>query len=253
MIRDIFKKNQLVQKTYHKYKRVIQKLEYKKQYSLFKRRIDAGRGFRIIKKMILGDATKSTNFDTHYIYHPAWATRILRKINPPLHVDISSTLSFSSIISAFIPVDFYDYRPAHLNLDNLTSKKADLQKLPFEDGSVSSLSCMHTVEHIGLGRYGDPIDPDGDLRAISELKRVLAKEGNLLFVVPIGEPRIFFNAHRVYSYDQIMNYFSDFKLEEFSLIPDNAREIGMIYNATKEISDRQEYGCGCFWFKKQSI
>jgi hypothetical protein len=94
------------------------------------------------------------------------------------------------------------------------------------------------------------IDPDGDLRVILELKRILAREGNLLFVVPIGKAKIMFNAHRIYSYDQILNYFSDLKLQEFSLIPDNATEIGMIHNASKEMSDKQRYGCGCFWFKK---
>jgi len=109
---------------------------------------------------------------------------------------------------------------------------------------------MHTIEHVGLGRYGDKIDPDGDIKAINELKRVLAIDGNLLFVVPIGKPKLVFNAHRIYSYEQIMSYFSDLKLLNFTLIPDNAREIGLIDNATKEQTDAQKYGCGCFWFKK---
>ena len=110
---------------------------------------------------------------------------------------------------------------------------------------------MHTVEHIGLGRYGEPIDPDGDLKAIKELVRVLAPGGNLIFVTPIGRPRIQFNAHRIYSYEQILQYFGELKLKEFSLIPDNAREICMIYNANKDQADAQVYGCGCFWFVKK--
>ncbi|MCX6701645.1 MAG: DUF268 domain-containing protein [Candidatus Zambryskibacteria bacterium] len=198
---------------------------------------------------MLNDNTKLTNFDTHYIYHPAWATRILQRTNPKLHIDISGTLSFASIVSAFIPVKFYDYRPANLKLS--ISNQTDLQNLPFENNSILSISCMHTVEHIGLGRYGDPIEPDGDLKAISELKRVLAKDGNLLFVVPKKKKKICFNAHRIYSYEQIMKYFSDLTLQEFSLIPDNAIDVGMIDNATKEMADKQEYGCGCFWFIKE--
>ena len=79
----------------------------------------------------------------------------------------------------------------------MSSGYADLANLPFEINSVQSLSCMHTVEHVGLGRYGDPIDPDGDLKAIKEIKRVLAVNGNLLFVVPIGKPKIVYNAHRI--------------------------------------------------------
>jgi SAM-dependent methyltransferase len=196
------------------------------------------------------DDTGVTVFDEHYIYHPAWAARILARTRPSGHVDISSTLAFCSIVSAFVPVRFYDYRPARLSLSDLTSEKADLLALPFADRTIASLSCMHTVEHVGLGRYGDPLDPDGDLKAISELKRVLAPGGNLLFVVPTGRPRVVFNAHRIYAFDQIREAFADLSLEEFSLIPDDAQTRGMIANASREVADRQNYGCGCYWFKR---
>lgn len=199
----------------------------------------------------LMDNTAHTSFDRHYIYHPAWAARIIKKINPEKHVDLSSTLHFCSLLSAFIPVDFYDYRPADLKLSNLKSLSADLLKLPFKDNSIDSLSCMHTVEHVGLGRYGDPLDSEGDLKAIEELKRVLAKGGSLLFVVPIGwKPKIMFNAHRIYSYEQIVGYFKDLKLMEFSLISEKFEDGGIIKNPSKEILKKQKYACGCFWFKK---
>ena len=196
------------------------------------------------------DKTVTTGFDTHYIYHTSWAARVVAQVKPHEHVDISSSLYFCGIVSAFVPTKFYDYRPAKLNLPNLSSGHADLLALPFENNSIKSLSCMHTIEHVGLGRYGEPIDPNADLKAISELIRVLAPGGTLIFVTPVGKPRIQFNAHRIYSYEQIMDYFKDLKLKEFSLIPDNARETGMIYNATEEQADKQKYGCGCFWFTK---
>lgn len=192
-----------------------------------------------------------TRFDTHYIYHTAWAARKVQEIGAPEHVDISSSLYFSSIISAFIPVKFYDFRPAKLNLSNLVSAPANLSHLHMESNSIKSLSCMHTVEHVGLGRYGDAIDPEGDVGAAHELSRVVAKDGNLLFVVPIGKPRIQFNAHRIYSYKMVIDMFPELTLKEFSLIPDNALEKGIIYNATEAESDKQEYGCGCFWFIKK--
>lgn len=94
------------------------------------------------------------------------------------------------------------------------------------------------------------MDPDGDLKAISELKRVIAYGGNLLFVVPIGSPKIIFNAHRVYSYEQIVEYFREFKLVDFSLIPDHG---SIITGASKELADSQVYGCGCFHFSKEGI
>jgi len=198
----------------------------------------------------LFDNTPSTPFDRHYLYHVAWAARIVAKTSPALHVDISSSLNFSTVVSAFVPVKFYDYRPAKLELSNFSSERANLMALPFADQTVSSLSCMHVVEHIGLGRYGDDLDPDGDLKATRELQRVLKHNGSLLFVVPIGKPRLQFNAHRIYSYEQIVTCFSDFKLEEFALIPDRAEDGELIVSAPPELADAQNYGCGCFWFKR---
>ncbi len=196
----------------------------------------------------LADKIKYTPFDHHYIYHPAWAARVLAVTKPIEHVDISSILSFSSIVSAFIPIKFYDYRPAELNLGGFDSGFADLKKLPMESNSISSLSCMHTIEHIGLGRYGDELDPTGDLKAIEELKRVLSPKGDLLFVTPVGKPKIEFNAHRIYSFEQITAYFSPLKLKGFSLIPDSG---GFIENADPAMVADQNYGCGCFWFVKE--
>lgn len=196
----------------------------------------------------LEDNTEMTGFDAHYIYHPAWAARIVKEINPVKHIDISSTLHFCSILSAFIPVEFYDYRPAHLNLNNLLSQKADLTNLFFESNSVECLSCMHTIEHIGLGRYGDPIDPEGDLKAIKELKRVVKEGGSILFVTPVGKPKIMFNAHRIYDPAMILDYFEDFELKKFSLITDQNE---FIDEAELKLGSEQTYGCGCFWFIKK--
>lgn len=195
----------------------------------------------------LYDATDSTVFDAHYIHHPAWAARILSRNRPERHIDISSSLSFISIVSAFIPVEFYDYRPASLGLTGLKCLKNDLTSLSFENNSIVSLSCMHVVEHIGLGRYGDPIDPQGDIKAMKELERVLSIGGILIFVVPVGKPKIQFNAHRIYSYKQIIDRFSRLDLLEFSLITDQG---DFVENATDVLADQQKYGCGCFLFRK---
>lgn len=200
--------------------------------------------------LCLFDKTSTTPFDPHYTYHPAWAARVVARINPKKHIDVASTLKFSTIVSAFVPVDFYDYRPAELKLSGLESKHGDLTNLPFADNSVESLSCMHTIEHVGLGRYGDPIDYDGDIKAINELKRVLASGGSLIFVTPIGKPRIQYNAHRIYSYEQIIDYFKDLKLVEFSIIPDDYKTHGLIENADPSIVKEQSYACGCFVFTK---
>jgi len=199
---------------------------------------------------ILGDATADTQFDRDYMYHPSWAARIVAKTHPKKHIDISSTLIFSAIVSAFVPIEFYDYRPADIKLSNLISGQADLITLPFKSNSIKSLSCLSTLEHIGLGRYGDELDVDGDKKAMSELSRVLAKGGNLLIAVPIGRPRIVFNAHRIYSYEQIIDYFKDLDLIEFTLIESTGTN-GPIVNPHNKKFDPPSYDCGCFWFKKR--
>lgn len=198
----------------------------------------------------LFDRTSHTPFDPHYVYHPAWAARILATTKPEKHVDIASILSFPTIVSAFLPVEYYDYRPADLRLKNLESKEGNLHHLPFADDSIASLSCMHTIEHVGLGRYGDPIDYDGDIKAIKELVRVLAPGGTLLFVTPVGQPRIQFNAHRIYSYEQVIEAFAGLTLTEFSLVPDDYKKHGLLLHADPALVAQQSYGCGCFWFVK---
>ncbi|MEI8226711.1 MAG: DUF268 domain-containing protein [Planctomycetota bacterium] len=198
----------------------------------------------------LDDRTTTTTFDRHYVFHTAWAARVLAQSRPRKHVDIGSSLYFAGIVSAFVPTEFYDLRPAALNLSNLQSRHADLMRLPFGDGEVESLSCMHVVEHVGLGRYGDPIDPDGDLKAMRELQRVVAPAGSLLFVVPVGRPRVQFNAHRIYSYQQVQEAFPELEICQFSLIPDLESDGGLLQNASPDLVPQQRYACGCFWLRR---
>ena len=198
----------------------------------------------------LYDNTRTTYFDRHYVYHPAWAARILIKQKPEVHIDIGSSLFFVSVISAFINVKFYDYRPVELTLDGIECGAANLINLPFKDRSIESLSCMHVLEHIGLGRYGDPIDPDGDIKAIKELQRVLAPGGNLFVVVPVGEPKVMFNGQRVYSRKLILELFDELQLVEFCLIPQFGPD-GLIINASDSRVSKESNGCGCFWFMRE--
>lgn len=195
----------------------------------------------------LEDRTEDTAFDHHYVYHPAWAARILAETQPVRHVDISSTIHFCTIVSAFVPVDFFDYRPpAPLKLDNLTTGYADLMHLPFADRSVSSLSCMHVLEHVGLVRYGDPLNPKGVLHAAQELIRVLQPGGTLLVVVPVGRPRIVYNSHRIYSSAAVIDAFRGLDLREFSLIKDAGSTEVFERGASMKLTDTQLYGCGCY-------
>ena len=200
------------------------------------------------------DNTLTTKFDRHYLYHTAWAAQKINEIKPQKHIDIASHLKFSTMVSAFVPVEFYDFRPAKVYLKNFLAGKADLLNLHFENSSIESLSCMHVVEHIGLGRYGDALDYEGDIKAIRELSRTIKQRGNLLFVVPIGnEPKIMYNAHRIYTRDMILDAFSElgFKCNEFRLIPEDSVDGALVLNPDDELLNKQEYACGCFWFIKE--
>jgi Caenorhabditis protein of unknown function, DUF268 len=200
----------------------------------------------------LSDRASVTPIDRHYTYHPAWAARILARTRPNKHVDISSTVNFCVIASAFVPIDFYDFRPAPVKLDGLYTGSADLTQLHFPNDSIASLSCMHVIEHVGLGRYGDPLDPDGDLKAISELVRVVAPGGDLLVATPVGQPRVAFNAHRVYDHEAFAGYFATLELVEFTLIEEHG-EGGLVVAPPADRVRAEYYACGCFWFRKPKV
>ncbi|MFI5735128.1 DUF268 domain-containing protein [Kribbella sp. NPDC051587] len=203
------------------------------------------------RRMIYQRERTTNGFDAEYLYHLAWAARVLAASRPAKHVDIASWVYFPALLGAFIPVEFYEFQPSLLRLSGLKAGRADLTSLPFDNDSIASLSCMHTVEHVGLGRYGDAIDPEGDLQAMRELARVLAPGGQLLFVVPTGPGKVTFNAHRSYTYAQVLNAFESLELREFHYIPSNVRLRGTIPDAQEsDVLADQRGGCGCYLFTK---
>jgi hypothetical protein len=94
--------------------------------------------------------------------------------------------------------------------------------------------------------------PDVDLKAIRELCRVPAPGGNLMVAVPVGRVRIQYNAHRIYDGAKFRDYFAGLEPMEFMLIPDGEVPIGLIYDASRDLVNAQEYGRGCYWFRKPS-
>jgi hypothetical protein len=119
----------------------------------------------------LSDDTATTGFDPHYVYHVAWAVKKIYESKPREHVDVSSSLHFCSAIAPFTKTTFIDFRPATLQLDNLNCIAGDLNEADqWKHREFESLSCMHVVEHIGLGRYGDTLDVNGDIKAINNYK-----------------------------------------------------------------------------------
>src|SRR5262245_10149617 len=155
----------------------------------------------------LSDRTPRTPFDPHYFYQGAWLSRRLAQTKPARHVDIGSSVMMISVLSAQVPVIFVDYRPLPVALSGITSVGGDLNRLPFADGTLDSVSSLHVIEHIGLGRYGDPIRAEGSRPAAHELARVIKPGGRLFISVPVGRERVCFNAHRVFAPATMVSYF----------------------------------------------
>ena len=195
----------------------------------------------------LHDRTPKTLFDPHYFWMSGWAIRRILADQPAFHVDVGSHNLFVNLLGAVVPTVFVDYRPLLVRLSGLNPFAGDILNLPFKDSCLRSLSCLHVAEHIGLGRYGDPLNPRGTELACRELIRVLAPGGNLFFALPVGKKRICFNAHRIHPPERIENLLSPLRLLEFSTVYDDGE-----YRQHVPISDisTSVYGLGLFWFKK---
>lgn len=162
-------------------------------------------------------------------------------------MDVGSSVLTMSVLSGHVPTVFVDYRPLNTNHPGLMNVAGDICRLPFADASVASLSCLHVIEHIGLGRYGDTVDPLGARRGAKELQRVVRNDGKLYLSTPIGRERVCFNAHRVFDPATILSLFDELTLTGLSFVADDGRLHSNV--AIDQIPDL-EYGCGFFEFQR---
>ncbi len=191
----------------------------------------------------LFDKTATTGIDPVYFYQDTWCARKIFENKPSRHVDVGSKADLIGTISQFVPTTMVDIRPLTVTLPELSFIKGSILDLPFKDGEVSSLSSICVIEHIGLGRYGDPLDPFGSEKSAKELVRVLARDGSLYISVPIdNENKVYFNAHRAFTRDYIIKLFSPLTLVEEKYV------YGM--NLDDSYSPAKKFGTGLFWFKK---
>lgn len=201
----------------------------------------------------LFDNTASTRIDSQYFHQAVWAFGLIRQSSAAQHVDIASEASFVGVLTTITRVVFVDIRPLFLRIPNYLGVGASATSLPFAASSVPSLSCLHVIEHIGLGRYGDPIDPAGPEKACAEIVRVLAEGGNAFVSLPIGRPRVSFNGLRVFSPAEVLSLFAGLQLHRMALIDAAGEFQPEVQPDTVDIRDSAgalDYGLGLFWFTK---
>lgn len=167
----------------------------------------------------IGDDTGETPIEPIYFYQDVWAFERIVQKRPSVHIDVGSHHKFVAFLSKILPVTMVDIRPLSLPLESLQFQQGSILDLPFKDSSVSSLSSLCVVEHIGLGRYGDPLDPQGTEKAIAELKRVLAPGGTLWLSMPVSDENVIhFNAGRIFSIEYLRQLIEPLQVVEQAYI-----------------------------------
>jgi hypothetical protein len=183
-----------------------------------------------------------------YFHQDLWAARKIFITNPQEHWDVASRIDgFIAHLLTFRSVNVIDIRDLESKIQGLNFHQGDVTCLELAGNSIMSLSCLHAMEHVGLGRYGDPIDPMGYMKGILELQRVLAPGGKLYFSVPIGKERVEFNAQRVFNPKTIIDAFTELELAEFAAV----NEAGdLIESADWKDFCLNRRACGLFVFEK---
>jgi len=195
--------------------------------------------------------------NNEYFWQDLIIAQMINKIQPSRHIDIGSRIDgFVSNIASFREIEIFDVRPIYTIIPNVIFRQLDFMKLNFtstEYGKCDSLSCLHTIEHFGLGRYGDPIQKDGYLTGLYNMTSLLTKGGLFYFSTPIGKERVEFNANRVFNPLKIYNIIKDlgFKLNKL-LIIENGKFVKDIFVNNEEIDSlsKLEYSLGIFIFEK---
>lgn len=183
---------------------------------------------------------------------------IAQKINiakPQRHVDVGSRLDgFVAHIASFRNVEVFDIRPVTPVIPGVTFKQMDLMNPNnLQEAYCDSLSCLHALEHFGLGRYGDPIDVNGYVSGLGNMAKILKPDGIFYLAVPIGQERVEFNAHRIFDPHALRILAAKNKLELKDLAwVEPGKEISISHNidADLQVLSMKKYALGIFTFIK---
>jgi SAM-dependent methyltransferase len=186
----------------------------------------------------------------HYFHQDLWAARRIFQRRPARHVDVGSRVDgFVAHLLAFMDVELIDVRPLTSAVRGLRFVQDDATDLrTLADGSITSLSSLHAVEHFGLGRYGDPVDPEACFKAMRAMARVVSPGGHLYFSVPIGRERVEFNAHRIFAPATVLDTFGGLELVGFAAVDDRG---DLVEPAEPNAFAGADFACGLFEFTKR--
>ena len=209
---------------------------------------------RISLSPILGDFHDDAGLATgHYFWQDLICAKWINDVNPKSHFDVGSRVDgFIAHLLSFREVILLDIRSLENVIPQLSIIKGDAQ-LGFEDinRKFDSVSSLHSIEHFGLGRYGDTIDPNGHITGLINIAGLVDTGGYLYISFPIGESQVEFNAQRIIAPDFPFEYLQDFTLEDFVLIPWKGAPI---YNLDpQKLSDLTWGNAGLYKFKKTSL
>ncbi|MBP3603854.1 MAG: DUF268 domain-containing protein [Lachnospiraceae bacterium] len=214
------------------------------------------KSFEICKKderPILTDKYKTMGIANQYFWQDLWAASLIGNKKPQEHFDIGSRLDgfIAHIIAMSIPITVIDVRPFPMKIVGLKTIVADATMLnEIEDESIESLSALCSLEHFGLGRYGDPIDPEACFKCFKQIQKKVKAGGYIYISVPIGREKLQFNAHRIFKATTIIEEFDKCELLEFSAC--NEEEIEYKVDINKYDSEDNSGGrFGLFCFRKR--
>lgn len=159
----------------------------------------------------------------HYFHQDLHVAQLIFRNEPRRHVDVGSRVDgFVAQVAAYRTIEVFDIRDLSVRVPNITFHQRDImQDRPDLDGCTDSLSCLHTLEHFGLGRYGDPVDFDGYQKGWENLGRMLAPGGRFYFSTPIGRQRIEFDAHRVFAVPFLLEMMRGrYRIQGFAYVDD---------------------------------
>ena len=234
---------------------------FRKDLSLFKSQMGEGIENPLpLGKMypILDDAKKESGIgDKIYFFQDLHVAQEIFKAKPVRHVDIGSRVDgLIAHVAAFREIEMFDIRPLNAKIQNVKYTTCDLMGAlsPELIECTDSLSCLHAIEHFGLGRYGDPIDVNGHLKGFTNLSKMVKKGGTFYFSVPLGPLRVEFNAHRVFSMEYLNKMVQkEFEIKQFAYISDAGElHVDALFNgeAAKRNFDCK-YGCAIFTLTKR--